>query len=197
MVYHLQVFIQTFREERVMVHVAKQLVLISFLFLFSTSLLQANASVKIGVVNVGLLLEQAPQAKAASANLEREFAPQQTELVALNKQLETAQNDLQKNRLVLSETQVGAKEREIAMLTREVQRKRNDIQELLNIRRNEELAKLQGLVNSAIREIGTSQSYDLILYEGIAFTNNRIDVTQAVLDFLNKDFAKQKTEFNR
>jgi len=40
-------------------------------------------------------------------------------------------------------------------------------------------------------------TYDLILYEGIAFTNNRIDVTQAVLDFLNKDFAKQKTEFNR
>ena len=180
-----------------MVHVAKQLVLISLLFLFSTSLLHADASIKIGVVNVGLLLEQAPQAKAASANLEREFSPQQTELVGLNKQLETAQNDLQKNRLVLSETQVGAKEREIAMLTREVQRKRNDIQELLNIRRNEELAKLQGLVNSAIREIGTSQSYDLILYEGIAFTNNRIDVTQAVLDFLNKDFAKQKTEFNR
>lgn len=197
MVYHLQVFIQISREERIMVHVAKQLVLISLLFLFSTSLLHADASIKIGVVNVGLLLEQAPQAKAASANLEREFSPQQTELVGLNKQLETAQNDLQKNRLVLSETQVGAKEREIAMLTREVQRKRNDIQELLNIRRNEELAKLQGLVNSAIREIGTSQSYDLILYEGIAFTNNRIDVTQAVLDFLNKDFAKQKTEFNR
>jgi outer membrane protein len=157
----------------------------------------ANTGVKIGVVNVGLILEQAPQAKAASSGLEREFAPQQSELVKLNEQLEKEQNDLQRNRLAMSEAQLNAKDREIAMLTREIQRKRNDIQELLNIRRNEELANLQGLVNMAIREIGTTQSYDLILYEGIAYTNNRVDITQAVLDFLAKEFNKQQTGFNR
>ena len=176
---------------------SKRLLGVGLLAMTITTTAVANTSVKIGVVNVGLRLEQAPQAKAASSGLERDFGPQQTELVRLNEQLEKEQNDLQRNRLAMSEAQLNAKDREIAMLTREIQRKRNDIQELLNIRRNEELANLQGLVNMAIREIGTTQSYDLILYEGIAYTNNRVDITQAVLDFLGKEFNKQQSGFNR
>ncbi|MBE0493234.1 MAG: OmpH family outer membrane protein [Thiomicrospira sp.] len=180
-----------------MLYFAKKLLVLAFAFLASTAMVQANESIKVGVVNVGLLLEQSPQAKAASSNLEREFAPQQEELAKLNSQLEKEKNDLKRNSLAMSEAQQGAKEREIQMLTREIQRKRNDVQELLNIRRNEELAKLQSLVNSAIREVGTSQSYDLILYEGIAYTNKRIDLTPAVLDYLSKDFEKQGSNFNR
>lgn len=171
--------------------------MLGLVLMASTAMAQANESIKVGVVNVGLLLEQSPQAKVASAELEREFAPQQEELVKLNGQLEKEKNDLKRNSLAMSEAQQASKEREIQMLTREIQRKRNDVQELLNIRRNEELAKLQSLVNSAIREVGTSEAYDLILYEGIAYTNKRIDLTQAVLDYLSKDFEKQGSNFNR
>ena len=156
-----------------------------------------SAPAKLGVVNVGLLLEQAPQAKQASSNLEKEFGPQQNELKAAAKDLEQKQQDYQKNKMLLTETQKATKEREITMLTREVQRKQNDIQELVNIRRNEELAKLQGLVNQAIKEIGKQQEFDLILYEGIAYTNNRLDVTQAVLDYLKKLNNDKRAGFNQ
>lgn len=156
-----------------------------------------NSPTKLGVVNVGLLLEQAPQAKQASANLEKEFGPQQTELKAAAKDLEQKQQEYQKNKMLLTDAQKATKEREITMLTREVQRKQNDIQELVNIRRNEELAKLQSLVNQAIKEIGKQQSFDLILYEGIAYTNNRLDVTQAVLDYLKKLNNEKRSGFNQ
>lgn len=165
------------------------------LFTFNVAL--ANTSVKVGVVNVGLLLEQAPQARVASSALEREFSPQQKELVDLNNELEQKQTTLRRNALAMSEAQQAATEREIAMLAREIQRKRNDVQELLNIRRNEELAKLQNQVNIAIQEIGSSQGYDLILYEGIAYTNPRVDLTQPVLEHLTKQFEKQGNNFNR
>jgi len=172
-------------------------VMVGFVSLFSFNLALASSSAKIGVVNVGLLLEQSPQARAASGALEREFSPQQKELIDLNNQLEQKQATLRRNALAMSETQQAATEREISMLAREIQRKRNDIQELLNIRRNEELARLQNQVNIAIQEIGSSQNYDLILYEGIAYTNQRMDLTQAVLDHLTKQFEKQGTGFNR
>lgn len=152
---------------------------------------------KLGVVNVALLLEKAPQALAASANLEKEFAPQQKELQQAASQLEDKQKQYQKNKMLLNETQKLTKEREIAMLTREVQRKQNDIQELVNIRRNEELAKIQNLVNQGIKEIGKQQKYDLILYEGIAYTNDRLDVTQAVLDYLKKEHNQKRSGFNK
>jgi outer membrane protein len=149
------------------------------------------------VVNVGLLLEQAPQAKDASSNLEKEFAPQQAELKTLASKLESKQNEYQKNKAVMSESQMLTKEREISMLTREIQRRRNDVQEMLNLRRNEELAKLQTLVNDAIKAIGKQQSFDLILYEGIAYTNNRLDVTQDVLKHLQQVSQKQRADFNK
>ncbi|WP_373017084.1 OmpH family outer membrane protein [Thiomicrorhabdus sp.] len=158
---------------------------------------QAETSAKLGVVNVALLLEQAPQAKEASANLEKEFAPQQAELKSLASKLEKKQNEYQKNKAVMSESQKMAKEREVGMMTREIQRRRNDIQELLNLRRNEELAKLQTLVNDAIKTIGEQQGFDLILYEGIAYTNNRLDVTQDVLKHLQDVSKKQRADFNK
>lgn len=162
-----------------------------------SSIALADEPVKVGVVNVALLLEQAPQAKSASAKLEKEFAPQQTELKGLASKLDKQQNDYQKNKAVMSEAQKATKEREIGMLTREIQRRRNDVQELLNLRRNEELAGMQMLVNEAIKTIGKKQGYDLILYEGIAYTNDRIDVTKDVLEQLKSQSDKQRSEFNQ
>lgn len=170
--------------------------------LFAATLLMMSANVfaeaaKLGVVNVGLLLEKAPQAQAAGKSLEQEFGPQQAELKQLANKLEKKQQDYQKNQLVMSESQKAATEREISMMTRDIQRKRNDIQELVNIRRNEELASLQSLVNQAIKEIGKQQKFDLILYEGIAYTNNKLDITQSVLEYLEKEFEKKRANFNK
>ena len=68
---------------------------------------------------------------------------------------------------------------------------------MLNLRRNEELAKLQNIVNEAIKSIGKKDDFDLILYEGIAYTNDRIDITKDVLDYLKMLNTKQRSEFNK
>jgi len=163
---------------------------------FSTASFSQDGA-KLGVVNVALLLEQAPQAKSATASLEKEFSPQQSELKSLAGKLEKQQAAYQKNKAAMSDAQKITKEREISMLTREIQRRRNDVQELLNLRRNEELAKLQNVVNEAIKAIGKKEGFDLILYEGIAYTNERIDITKDVLKHLKTISTKQRSEFNK
>ncbi len=167
--------------------------------LFSVLALPVHSAegAKVGVVNVNMLIEQAPQAQAASQRLEKEFAPQQAQLQQMIKKLEKLQSEYQKNSLALSAEQKLAKEREITLLTREVQRRRADIQELVNLRRNEELAKLQALINQAIRQIGKQEQYDLILYDGIAFSSERIDLTQKILAYLKKLQAQKKKSFNQ
>jgi len=175
----------------------KRLIAILSVLLWVVATQVQAQSVKLGVVNVGMLLEKAPQAQAAGKSLEKEFGPQQTELKRMAAKLEQMQQDYQKNQLILSESQKAASEREITMMTRDIQRKRNDIQELINIRRNEELASLQNEVNKAIRIIGEQQAYDLILYEGIAYTNNRLDITEAVLKYLEKEYRSKRDNFNQ
>jgi outer membrane protein len=148
--------------------------------------------VKVRVVNVAKLLDQAPQAKDASAALEREFAPQQRELNKLNDEIEKLAKDYEKNKSVMSEAQRETKERDIVMKKRDLQRRRNDVQELLNIRRNEELSKLQDLVNVAIKTVGEKEGYDLVLYDGIAYTRETIDITSTVLNYLAGEGDKRK-----
>lgn len=148
--------------------------------------------VKVRVVNVAKLLDQAPQAKDASATLEREFAPQQRELNKLNDEIDKLAKDYEKNKAVMSESQRDVKERDIVMKKRDLQRRRNDVQELLNIRRNEELSKLQDLVNIAIKAVGERDGYDLVLYDGIAYTRDSIDITPTVLNYLASEADKRK-----
>ncbi|NPA71896.1 MAG: OmpH family outer membrane protein [Gammaproteobacteria bacterium] len=172
-------------------------VVLSVMVIALASNVQAETPVKLGVVNVALLLEKAPQARMADAILKKEFAPQQAELKGLASKLEKQQAKYQKNKSVMSDGQKLMKERELTMLTRDIQRRRNDVQELLNIRRNEELAQLQNIVNDAIKSIGEKQSFDLILYEGIAYTNNRVDITDDVLNHLKTLSKKQRSDFNK
>ncbi|KUJ72098.1 OmpH family outer membrane protein [Thiomicrospira sp. WB1] len=157
----------------------------------------AQQPANIAVVNVGLLLEQAPQAQAAGQNLEKEFAPQQAELEKMAQQLEKKKQAFDKNQAVMSDAQKAASEREMTMLSRDIQRKRSDIQELVNIRRNEELSKIQETVNDAIKRIGKESAYDLILYEGIAYTSERLDITQDVLNYLKKAHESKRSSFNQ
>lgn len=172
-------------------------VITSFLGLHPLHLQAQTGAVKVGVVNVAVLLEQSPQAKSASAGLEQEFSVQQQELISLNNQMEQKQRELNRDRLAMTESQQNLREREVAILGREIQRKRNDVQELLNIRRNEELAKLQNVVNDAIREVGQREGFDLILYEGIAYTSSRIDLTEQVLRYMTELHEQPRSNFNR
>jgi outer membrane protein len=56
---------------------------------------------------------------------------------------------------------------------------------------------LQALINQAIREIGQKEHYDLILYDGIAFSSQRIDLTVKVLEYLKKLQKQKKAAFNQ
>jgi len=174
-----------------------QMLLAGLLFAGLMTQAQAQEGVKLGVVNVALLLEKAPQAEAATDNLKREFAKQQSDLKQLAQTLDKEQRDYEKNKSVMSESQRMTKERELTLKTRELQRSRNDIQEMINLRRNEELAKLQNLVNEGIKKIADKQGFDLILYEGIAYTNGRVDITSQVLKFLEEVSKKQVSDFNK
>ena len=152
---------------------------------------------KIGVVNIAVLLEQAPQAKEADARLKKEFAPQQAALKEMAEKLDALRKAYEKDKLTLSEEQKAEREKEIVMMSREFQRRRAAIQEVVNLRRNEELAKLQTLINKAIHVIGKQEQYDLILYDGIAFSSTRIDLTSRVMEYLKKQKEETQKSFNQ
>ena len=147
-----------------------------------------HAQAKIAVVNVPRLLEEAPQAKAAMQALQDEFAPRQRAIVAQQKDLKTKEEKLQRDGAVMAENERRNAEKDLREGQREMQRKQNEYVEDLNLRRNEELGKLQRSLLQEVQAFARTSSYDLVLGDGVLYVNESMDITAQVLSALQARF---------
>ena len=157
------------------------------IMLLTPGLIHAE-NLKIGYVNTVKVIEQAPQAKSALQRLEAEFAPRDKKLIEKRERIKTLETELEKNSLVLSESDRRGKERELLILKRDVRRASQEFREDYNLRRNEELAALQKLVYKTIVELAKKQKFDLILHEGTVYASGKIDITDKVIESLRSRF---------
>ena len=143
---------------------------------------------KIGVVNIQALMEQAPQTKSAMDALQEEFAPRQREFLATQKEFEDLQAKAQKDVAVMGETERRNVEKELRDLQREVTRLQNEFREDLNLRQNEELGKLQRSLLKEVQDYALQEGYDLIVGDGVLYASSSVNVTDSVLQALEADY---------
>lgn len=156
----------------------------------AASAVNAQGNLKIGVVSVARLVEQSPQFAAAQKKLEEEFGPRQRDLAAMQQRLRTQQETFQRDAPVMGEEERLNLERQIRDGTREFQRTENELVEDFNLRRNEELGKLQRDVLLKAQEYARAEKFDLLVADqSIIFASTAVDVTEAVLAFLNPPAA--------
>jgi outer membrane protein len=148
----------------------------------------AHAELKIAVVNVPRLLEEAPQAKAAMQALQDEFAPRQRAIVAQQKDLKAKEEKLQRDGAVMAENERRNAEKDLRDGQREMARKQNEYVEDLNLRRNEELGKLQRSLLQEVQAFAKTSSYDLVVGDGVLYANESMDITAQVLGALQSRF---------
>jgi outer membrane protein len=139
---------------------------------------------KIGYVNSERVLREAAPAKAAQAKLEAEFKKRETELADQGNRLRAAMEKLEKEGPTLSESERTRRQRDLADQDRDFQRKRRELLEDLNQRKNEELSAVVERANKVIKQIFEQEKYDLILQE-VIFAGPRVDITKKVIDALN------------
>lgn len=141
----------------------------------------ANAENSIGFVDIPYLIDKAPQALEAEQRLESEFAPRQLDLENQREELSEIENRLSTDGLNMSEDERGQLDREARGLERRLKRDEQDFREELNIQKNNEFKKVRILVLEAIARFGKSNSYDLIVSDGVLYANKSIDVTEKIL----------------
>ena len=122
-------------------------VLLVFVFLLLANVVSAQ-EIKIGYVNAVKVIEKAPQGEAALKKLESEFAPRDKRLVSMQKEIKQLEDDLEKNSLIMADTDRREKERGILIMKRNLRRATQEFREDYNLRRNEELAVLQKIVKT-------------------------------------------------
>lgn len=148
-----------------------------------SSMAIANAQeLKIGYVDTTRVLKDAPQAEQARKKLENEFAPRDEKIVAMQKQLKKLDDQQNKDIAVMSDSSRRKLERDLIELKRDIKRAKEEFTEDFNLRRNEELTKLQRLISQMTVAVAKEDGYDVVLSDSVLYTSKRVDITEKVLE---------------
>lgn len=157
--------------------------MLTIAFPFSSGTASAE-NTRVAFVDIAKVLEAAPQAIAANKRLSKEFEQRNEGLIKMRKESRQLEDKLAKDGVTMSENQLRKLERDIHDLKREIKRSQEDYREDLNIRRNEELRKIQKRVYQAIVELAEKEKYDMVLGDGVIHAAKGVDITDKVLSIL-------------
>lgn len=151
--------------------------------------LPVAAAPKIGFVDVAKIMEEAPQAEAARAELEKEFKPRDQSLAAEREAIMRLEDKLKRDRDVMSESQRQSISEEIRDRTRQFKRERDAFKEDFSLQRKEALSKLQEEIYQVILEVAEQYDYDLVMADAI-YASDQIDMSDLVLRRLRRSYQR-------
>lgn len=161
----------------------------TLVLIFSGVSLAQEASTKIGFVSLERILNESKMAKDAQTKMQNEFSSREKEVRDGIAKIKVAAAQLDKDAAILPEADRIRKQRELADNDRELQRKQRELIEDSQRRGAEERAKIFEKANQVLKAIVEQKKLDLIIQDtgGVAaYVNPRIDITNDVINALNK-----------
>lgn len=152
----------------------------------------AFAEAKIGVVSLPRLFKDAPQALAFERSLQEEFAPRQRDIRTRQEELRGMEERLQQGEGFMSEEERRRVERDFREGQREISRTQNEYVEDLNLRRNEEIGRLQRAFFEEIETYAKAEGFDLVMADGIIYASPAVDITEQVLQALQRRYQAEQ-----
>ena len=142
------------------------------------------ATLKVGVVNYGVLVQSSPQYKAALTALRAEFVPKQKQLQAEAKALRAKQANLQRNQATMTQDQVAQAELDLREKLEAFRKESVQTQQALSTRRDELFTKVQKSVAAVVQRYAAQHGYNLVLANGVIYADPGMDITPALLKVL-------------
>lgn len=149
----------------------------------------AFGQAKIAFVDYQRLLQESPQARAATQALESEFGPKQKQLEAQKKDLEARMQKFERDQATMADTERTKTQRELRDAQLSFERRAKEFQEDGQMRQNEELQKVQKQIVELVRSFAKLQGYDLVIAQGVIYSSESVDITAQMLSTLQSRAA--------
>lgn len=152
-----------------------------------------SAPMKVGVINVQVAITSTLEGKQAAAELQSQFAPRQTELDNLRKQIEDVQTRLRTGQTTLSDDEKARLARQGDQMTRAYQRKQQDSQDDFNEAQREVVdrigRKMIDVLDKYSKENGFGVVFDTSAQSSpVVYASNQIDLTQEIIRLYDQDY---------
>jgi len=161
-----------------------RIIVLSFLALLSFNAFAET--LKIGYVDTDQVVNNLPQYQQNVDQLSNEFEPKKQELLDLFNHIELLRAKI----IIINDSENKENlQRELSKLTSLEESFKQETefwQVTMNNRKVELLKKIELLINNTINELAISESYDLILYENAAFVSNKVNITNKVIERIQK-----------
>ena len=167
---------------------------------FGTSGLRAQgaapasaAATKLGVINVRQAIASTTEGKQAGAELQSQFAPRQTELEGLNKQINDLRSRIDAGSGKFSQEEQARLQREGETKARQLQRKQDEYQEDVNAAQAEVFDRIGRKMIDVLDRYARENGYVAILDTSaqntpILFASTNIDVTQDIVKLYDQAY---------
>jgi outer membrane protein len=151
------------------------------------------AAVKVGVINVQVAITSTGEGKQAAGELQSQFAPRQSELDTLRRQVEDIQTRLRTGASTLSDDEKARLSREGDQLSRQFQRKQQDSQDDFNEAQREIVDRIGRKMIDVLDKYSKENGYGVIFDTSaqntpVVYAANQIDVTQEIIRLYDQNY---------
>jgi outer membrane protein len=146
----------------------------------------AGGPTKVGVINVQVAITSTAEGKQAAAELQSKFAPRQTDLDNMRKQLDDLQTRLRTGQTTLSDDEKARLAREGDIMTRTYQRKQQEAQDDFNDEQQDVVNRIGRKMMAILDKYSKDNNYAVIFDTSaqqtpVVYAANTIDVTQDII----------------
>ena len=161
-----------------------RIIVLSFLALLSISVFAET--IKIGYIDTDQVVNNLPQYQKNVDRLSNEFEPKKQELLDLFNHIELLRAKI----IIINDSENKENlQRELSKLSSLEESFKQETefwQVTMNNRKIEFLKKIELLINTTVNELAISENYDLILYENAAFVSDKVNITNKVIERIQK-----------
>ena len=168
-------------------------ILFTALGFFAVSAPPAYAQTNIAVVDIQSLLRDSKAAKNIRSQLEDMRGDYQKEFSKYEKELKDAEQELVKQRSVLSPEAFADRREDFEQQLVDTQKLVQKRKRALDSAFNKALGKLRDEILNIVADVAEKENYDLVMSkQNVVLGKKRIDMTEQVLSRLNKKIKKIK-----
>ena len=157
------------------------------IFFFSLLCISSNATnIKIGFIDTNQVVTSLSQYKDSIKAISKEFEPKKQELLNLFDHIELIKSNINLINSSSSQKTLEAELSKLSNLEQSFKQETEFWQKTINNRKVDLLKEIELIINQTINDYAIRENYDLILYENIAFVSDEVNITQEIIDEIEK-----------
>lgn len=145
------------------------------------------ADARIGFVNIPLIMNKAPQARAARDKLQREFSGRREQIESCSRDIEDIDRTLRSEGRDMGKSRRERLIENIRKLRRTCDRLKEDFEADFSRSRAEVLRELEQQITRIINRIAEEKNFSLIVGPPVIYVDEQMNLTGDVLDALSRE----------